>query len=288
MSAVVPGGPGFVAAGLTTSKSKDFDAAVWTSKDGTAWVQVQDPKALGGPKDQVMNRVAAGGPGFVAVGFDTSQKTSEAAVWTSTDGTSWLRVTASQDALAGGQLKMRDVTAGGPGLVAVGFSGTAGDSDAAVWTSKDGTTWERLSGSPKVFGGPGPQVMATVVSGGPGLVAVGSDGSDAAAWTSKDGTTWTKVPADPSVFGGPGNQFMNFAVSTPAGIVAVGADKEDAAVWVSPDGQHWQRDRSAVFTGPGEQQGKGVVLSGDRLVMTGWDGRNGDLDAAVWVADIPK
>jgi hypothetical protein len=286
MSAVVTGGPGFVASGLTTT-AKDFDAEVWTSTDGQTWTPVQDPKALGGPGDQVMNRVATGGPGFVAVGFDPSGQRSAAAVWTSSDGSTWQRVTGSREALAGDQLKMRDVTDGGPGLVAVGFSGPQGNSDAVVWTSADGTTWTRLTGSPKVFGGPGSQVMATVVAGGPGLVAVGADNTDAAVWASKDGTTWTKVPADPAVFGVGGDQFMNFAVSTPKGIVAVGADGQDAAVWVSADGEHWKRDHSAVFTGPGEQQAKGITLSGNRLIATGWDGRGDDLDAAVWVATVP-
>jgi serine/threonine protein kinase len=287
MSAVVSGGPGLVAAGLSTGTRQDFDAAIWTSADGQTWTPVRDPKVFGGPGDQVMNRVDAGGPGFVAVGFDTSGQQSAAAVWTSSDGSRWQRVTGSQDALAGERLRMRDVTDGGPGLVAVGFSGPPGNSDAAVWTSADGTSWTRLPGSPKVFGGPGSQVMATVVAGGPGLVAVGADDTDAAVWISKDGVTWTKVPAVPGVFGGAGNQFMNFAVSTPKGIVAVGADGKDAAVWVSADGEHWQREGNPVFIGPGEQQVKGITLSGNRLVATGWDGRGGDLDAAVWVAPLP-
>ena len=79
--------------------------------------------------------IAAGGPGFVAVGdwvrVGTSSQAEDAAVWTSPDGTDWTRLPPSAEVFGGpgvqhvgdvtarspGVQIMEDVTAGGPGLV---------------------------------------------------------------------------------------------------------------------------------------------------------------------------
>jgi len=87
--------------------------------------------------------------------------------------------------------------------VAVGTEQTSGQ-DAVVWTSSDGITWSRVPDDEAVFGGTdrpdlNRQWMNGVTAGGPGLVAVGTDGTgvaydpgqwsgasddfDAAAWT---------------------------------------------------------------------------------------------------------
>jgi hypothetical protein len=163
------------------------------------------------------------------------------------------------------------VTAGGPGLVAVGTETTdGGEIDGVVWTSTDGTTWARVPDEEGVFGGPGPQAIADVTVGGPGLVAVGRSsnavGSDtyatAAVWTSADGFTWSRVPHDDAVFGRatgqPDEIFGMSAVTTGGpGLVAVGgrggasdfvggsggwiADRPVGAVWTSIDGFTWSR-----------------------------------------------
>ncbi len=49
----------------------------------------------------------------------------------------------------------------------------------SVWTSTDGITWSRVPHDEDVFAGAG---MRSVTAGGPGLVAVGSDGEAAAVW----------------------------------------------------------------------------------------------------------
>ena len=81
---------------------------------------------------------------------------------------------------------MADVTAGGRGLVAVGWDGSGANSDAVVWTSPDGLNWSLASNDGAVFGGRGDQWMSDVTVGGPGFVVVGSDNSvgdrDAAVW----------------------------------------------------------------------------------------------------------
>ncbi len=82
-----------------------------------------------------MKSVTVGGPGLVAVGSVGNDGDADAAVWTSVDGVTWSRVPHDEAVFggAGGQL-MRSVTAGGPGLVAVGDA----DTDAAVWVAVPG------------------------------------------------------------------------------------------------------------------------------------------------------
>ncbi len=185
---------------------------------------------------------------------------------------------------------MGGVTAGGPGLVAVGWDFSGGNEDAAVWTSPDGISWSRVPDDGAVFGGEGYQLMNGVTAGGPGLVAVGTDrsGIDAAVWTSPDGISWSRVPDDGSVLSGDGVQWMWSVTAGGPGLVAVGTDWSgtDAAVWISPDGLSWTRvpDDDAVFGGDGGQWMGGVAAGGPGLVAVGWDFSGGDRDAAVWTS----
>jgi hypothetical protein len=217
MSSVVAGGPGLVAVGSDFNIDGDSDAAVWTSPDGFNWSRVpHDEAVFGGAGEQGMSSVVAGGPGLVAVGSDgigvwvlTSSDQdfdpvdADAAVWTSSDGITWSRVPHDEAVFGGeGGHVMLSVTSRGPGLVAVGAASSVdtGDkpsnADAAVWVSVDGFTWSRVPHDPEVFAVSDRDWMASVIAGGPGLVAVGSTGDvqtthNAAVWTSADGITWT-------------------------------------------------------------------------------------------------
>jgi hypothetical protein len=244
MNSVAAGGPGLVVVGHEVQDPENWDAAVWISPDGLTWTRVpHDDAVFGGPGMRSMRSVAVGGPGLVAVGWDTPDGDSNAAVWTSPDGLSWTRVPHDEAVFGGtGDQGMQSVTAGGPGLVAVGNEWLHGDSDAAVWTSPDGLTWTRVPHDEAEFGGTSNEGMGSVSLGAPGLVATGSilmsNNRDAAAWTSPDGVIWTRVTDDEQVFGGPGYQMLNSVASTDARVVAVGYDgpdlyDSDAAVW------HW-------------------------------------------------
>jgi len=82
--------------------------------------------------------------------------------------------------------------------------------------------WSRIPHDEAVFGDEGGEEMWSVVSGGPGLVAVGisrGDDTDAAVWTSVDGITWSRVPHDMDVFGEA--EMRSVTVGGP-GLVAVG------------------------------------------------------------------
>ena len=95
-------------------------------------------------------------------------------MWTSPDGFTWTRV--PDDAMVRGV--MAAVTAGGPGLVAVGLDLSGSN---AVWTSVEGITWSQVPHDDAVFGR-WSDWISDVTVGGPGLVAVGDREDDAAVW----------------------------------------------------------------------------------------------------------
>ena len=314
MSDVTVGGPGLVAVG-----EGDDGAVVWTSIDGITWSRAYEEAVSGGAN--TMWSVTTGGPGLVAVGGgagpEHQRDDGNAAVWTSVDGMTWSRVPHDELVFGGErQQQMVSVIAGGPGLVAVGWDTSGGTPDAAVWTSVDGFTWSRVPHDEAVFGGEGEQTMHSVTVGGPGLVAVGSDGflefdkgqltdyddftGVAAVWTSVNGLMWSRVPTDDAVFGGEGNQWMDDVTSVGAGLVAVGGDWSSAvhhaAVWTSIDGITWSRvpNDDAVFGGEHDQLMLSVTSAGSGLVAVGraWAQSGGnhldgsdDSAASVWTSD---
>jgi hypothetical protein len=182
-------------------------------------------------------------------------------VWTSVDGLTWTRVPDDEAGFDGVQ-NPSSVTAGGPGLVAVGEDGAG----AAVWTSVDGFDWVQVSDDEAIFSAtygsdsaPDSQVyqpppagadlaMNEVIAVGQGLVAVGgptykyrgpSDGVlGAAVWTSPDGITWSRVPHDTAVFGGTGENGILSVTTAGSSLVAVGSHQHsieidaNAAVWL--------------------------------------------------------
>lgn len=275
---------------------------VWTSTDGAAWSVVpHDEAVFGGAMSVYLEAVAAGPLGLVAVGTEYPGDDYDAVVFTSPDAQAWNRVPDPESVFGGaGWQGMHAVTAGGPGWVAVGYDDSGEDWNAAVWTSADGVTWERVPHEEALFGGVNDQEMFGVVAAGPGLVAVGVDDEAPAAWVSSDGRAWQKVPTD-SFSNDPSfdrsDKVMRGVTVGPHGLVAVGylewysddPDAEgdvDAAVWVSEDGFGWTlvSEDPATFGGPGEQKMSAVTMGGPGLVAVGWDCSGGDGDAAVWTS----
>jgi photosystem II stability/assembly factor-like uncharacterized protein len=231
-----------------------------------------------------MVAVTGGGPGLVAVGEDFRR--SRPAVWTSPDGTTWSLLPHDEAVFPGpegvsGGVTVRSVTAGGPGLVAVGVDFSDPESQrAAVWVSPDGLAWSQIPLSGEGFD---EAQMVAVTVGGPGLVAIGFDErSGTAVWTSPEGEVWSRVPHDEALFGG---ATMVAVTAGGPGLVAVGRDDLGAAVWTSPDGNTWSRipyDES-VF---GDAELKSVTAGGAGLVAVGGgavEARTG-IGAAVWTS----
>jgi hypothetical protein len=272
---------------------------VWVSDDeGNDWIRVS-PEAQGidEPGDQGMRSVTTTGPTIVAVGFTRRGGDTDAAVWISSDATSWALQRTGQLADEDDQ-EMKSVTTFGGILVAAGFSESTEGKDAAVWTSSNGFDWNRATGE---LDGEGDQQINAVVAGGPGLVAVGQstvDGDeDAAVWTSVDGTHWVRVDDETGSLGGTGSEQEISAVAVwEGGIVAAGRevvdDEIDGAIWISSDGTRWIRQSPtapelSAFVGIEEEQGvRALVVDGDRFVAFGREGRGGDDDADVWIGQL--
>lgn len=204
----------------------------------------------------------------------------------------WVAVDVADSSAADGE--MRDVLAGGPGLVAVGGAGneTEGGS-AAIWTSADGREWDRV----KLNGSGATGRLLSVAAGGPGFVAVGGEccPDRAAVWLSEDGLDWQRVEDQESFEGA----VMTSTTSWAGGLVAVGCvvDLECAgtAIWTSANGTDWERvplsaEIGAAYMGD-------ITASGAVLVAVGTsDGSQPgppaifvSLDAKVWTrADVPS
>lgn len=111
-----------------------FEAALWTSPDGLAWTL--EPPLPGGSGRQVRG-IAVADRTLVAVGDSLENRA--AVAWVAPvarlgEAAEWRQVAESSFADAA----LVQVTAGGPGFVAVGARGTG---DAGIWTSTDGESW---------------------------------------------------------------------------------------------------------------------------------------------------
>jgi len=234
---VVQGPRGFVALGHA-STGASLDASVWTSRDGTNWKR-HTSSSFGGPGHEEMFDAATLGDRLIAVGYRTTDVgDKDAAVWVESGG-AWSRI---EEGLSGpGDQQINAVLRGGPGLIAVGTDDNGGDVDAAVWTSRDGTTWTRVSDE-ATLGGPGTQRMSALALFGPMIVAAGysdtaTGDSNGAIWLSTDGTNWTRQgPVATSALTGQGRQRINGLVVLGQRLVAVGSETratdDQGAVWI--------------------------------------------------------
>lgn len=222
-------------------------------------VDLEPAAVFPGLPGSAVTSITTGGPGFVAVGFDGTDR---AMVWVSIDGLEWKAVPYS---IVFAKASMAGVASSNGRLVAVGRDLTSIDDErAAAWTSRDGVVWRRIVG-PDLEGAQ----MISVVPGGPGFVAVGTllEGVDASAvWTSVDGESWSLVPQQTDLAG----SFMWSVASGGPGLVATGWHRNpepSLAFWTSVDGRTWTRSPD-VSNGDGFQ-GRSVVDMGGKLVAVG-------------------
>ncbi|MBO2460208.1 WD40/YVTN/BNR-like repeat-containing protein [Actinomadura violacea] len=141
---------------------------------------------------------------------------------------------------------VRDVGSAGGLAVAVGSA----SGDAAVWTSKDGSSWQEAQGLGAAFTRPGPQRLVDVANGKAGWLAVGYDQSSPRrplVVTSQDGASWRAADTAGAFAGsGHGMPVTAAATSGPAGYVVVGTEGPSAATWFSADLKNWERGKSAA------------------------------------------
>lgn len=133
-----------VAVGTVRGPQGNPDAAVWVSRDGDSWERLENDAVFGGPGTQLMLGVTPTPAGLIAVGYDGAAAAAspgvepepffDGAMWHSDDGLTWERL--PSDSFGGdGEQQIKNVVLFGDTIVAVGWDGSRGDLDAAVWTA---------------------------------------------------------------------------------------------------------------------------------------------------------
>ncbi len=249
------------------------------SVDGTAWKEVP----VLGPAGQPAGWVGAVFPRADGVAVLTHSaslnESTEAHLWTSTDGVTFAEVAAGP-ADVFDNAAVSQVLEVGSGLVAVGAS-PWGEfvPTATVWTSNDGLRWERVTPNGNGFAD---AYIQAVTAAGDGYLAVGGDPFDTgllAAWVgSADGRTWQRLPppdevTDPEVEMGRVAYREAVAVTVIDGVAHVAGhdydarrspgDQDRTALWTSADGVLF---RSIDPSLPDGLMPFTVARLGDRLV----------------------
>ena len=234
---------------IVTMGSQTSDGVVrqqfFVSVNGGASWRLAAVHAEGGgqaPLGHPAARLAGGPGGWLAVGPQ--------AIWTSPNGVSWtLAATHGITPMLPGD-GMWVLNSTSDGFLAAGVAAAPDHTtQAVIWTSRDGVTWQRKTAAQLGLAGPGETVQSisyvtargtdTVISGqvtGHGTVYAG-------AWLSTDGgSAWTRVtvPADH----GAGTAITGLG-SDAAGLLAVrpgssASGTPDAVAYFSPNGTAWQ------------------------------------------------
>ncbi len=219
---------------------------IWQSDDADHWVPATDfdlaPSFMG-----VISGVAAGGPGFVAVGWDPG-------IWTSSDGSTWT--------LGGAPSAPHPVAvaAGHDGLIVVGASGgetgwTSTSADGKTWTALPGPDGSPASGSALESD----SIVATdwgfvvVSTWSPALDWGYQEGDPTVVqgglWTSRDGIRWTLHELDPQFADSQAPQAVKIGDEPGLGVTNVGFPtviRSGDAILVSTDAGTWVLPGAAV------------------------------------------
>ena len=193
----------------------DGGPGIWRSTDGEHWKLVFQSGST-----SMALALAAGGPGFVAVGWAEDG----AAVWTSTDGLSWSIV--EDPAFAGWSL--REVAAVHGGLVA--FAQALDGDSSSIWSSPDGRTWTRGTDKSELVIAHGIQALASY--DGRAIAFAGQDDDvdgPVGVWSTDEPHHWRKVATLPKA------GFVNVASGAAGGRIV----DRDGTAWFSEDGQDW-------------------------------------------------
>jgi len=175
----------------------------------------------------------AGGPnGWIAVGPD--------AIWTSRNGTSWTLAATHGIVQPGDSVDVVTYTA--DGFLAAGNGKTSGGgTEAVIWLSHDGVTWQRMTAAQLGLAAAGQAPQAITFAATRGNDTVISDNKS--VWLSTDsGSAWTLVPVP--VDHGARSRISGVSFDG-SGLVAVrpgttASGASDGVTYFSPNGQAWQ------------------------------------------------
>lgn len=217
--------------------------------------------AVSDGRTQVVTSAAASGETIVAVGSETGPGHARGQFLVSTDGGRTFRPGAAREPDGGDPapgMIPQQVAASSAGWVALGSR----PGGVALWTSTDGSTWQRQQLGPSFQ--PNDHVTA-LTSGRQGLVAVGYTGtkpdrSDAkpVLWTSRDGRTWQRQDDRDLKFDDEGGALHLSQVTTDGkttlvqGVILKKAGDKlqpNRRVWRSDDWRKWEPGKVPVPKG---------------------------------------
>ncbi|AYF26396.1 hypothetical protein CSH63_02720 [Micromonospora tulbaghiae] len=243
-------------------------------RDGSLVEVPAEFEVFGGPDAVNVGRIAGGPGGWLISG----NRATGAAAWVSPDGSEFRLISGVPGLAADGAGRpwVADGVAVGSGWLMVGSvlpSGRTG-SDAAVWTSPNGSAWRRA-----VLPDSGvDEDLQRVVRLGDRSVALGRRGEGVGAWV-EEGDAWR--PADgPAVRGAdrPGRVWGLAARGD--GAFAVVTGPADGAGWFSPDGERWSPVALPAAVPEGSDRSVAVAAADDGAVLVVDDGGR----ARVWSA----
>ncbi len=196
--------------GLFATGTVDGRFAMWASANGQAWSELPGAEKVitGSPGAQV-NALMSEGDVVYAAGSIQSGATTNAAVWSTTNGLDWHLVGSAATSFSGaGGRVIYSLTPLETGIVAVGAVNMGSGWMPASWISPDGQSWSQPSTDfPGVVDPPpsaaflGPSggsaarsvSSVTTFAGATSVVAAGGGPYGQAAWESSDGLHWTSL-----------------------------------------------------------------------------------------------
>jgi hypothetical protein len=209
-----------------SAEPSDSVAATGASvASATGELEWQRVDGLPGPETALVNRIAVGQDGTIAVMGQTAFGQGPALGWSSSDGLTW-EPAKIKDADFSASLDVLALPDGG--FIAWPYLG------AQLWRSPDGRTWKRDKRPASAF-------FADGIATEDGLIFVGrSPDGMPVALRSADGKKWsaTELPMPEG-----GDQLPNLIVSLADGTLlaaATGTRDAGATLWRSEDGAEWQ------------------------------------------------
>ena len=229
-----------------------WTAIGWTSTDAQRWTLTTIDAAPASLAVTIAAVPATGG--FIAGG----RVERAPAIWTSADGTTWLRQAVPTLSDGTEWERVTTVLPTSDGFLVGGSVGPElGERRARFWRSTDGSSWEPIPDDPAFAGAE----VADIVTIDGRFVAIGKLGTGqrwtgSIAWVSVDGLMWKRIDGSGLASG----IASALAPAPDGGLIAVGSDldEREALVWNSADGSLWQ-------TAPGEASRR---YNGEKIRMT--------------------
>jgi len=207
----------------------------FASADGGATWQLAAIHSPGGgpaPAGYAADRIAGGPAGWLATG--------QQATWTSSNGLSWtLAATHGITPLQPGD-QVYVLTATASGFLAAGQApAPGGRTQAVIWTSPNGLTWQRMTAAQAGLGRDVTSISYATWAGDAAVIAGTLDNGQWGTWVSTDGgTAWTRVTIP--VGHGAENTISGLG-SDASGLIAVRPGKAGGAfAYFSPNGRTWR------------------------------------------------